>query len=131
MHVYLEILISIIGLFILFSIINSIFVEWVGIKINARGRYLKSRLFNFFEGKVQDDGLVSNVKKIFSIENRKEETRKFKESPHHLGKKLYTHPLVKAFFQSEHRWPSYIDSKVFSEALIGILKPLIDTYQKG
>ncbi len=127
MHLYLEILVSLIGLFIIFSIINSLVVEWVADMINARGRFLKSKIFSFFEP-VKEGNLKSTAREIFTMEDRKQETEKFNAADDHIGRKLYAHPLIQSTFKSRYRWPSFIDANIFSEALLGILKPYIDDY---
>jgi len=49
MHVIIEIAISMVGLYIIFSIANSALVEGYAQLINKRGNHLKQSLDNFFQ----------------------------------------------------------------------------------
>lgn len=128
MHIYLEIIISLIGLYIVFSIINSIVVEWIGELFNARGRYLKSKLFQLLSGKEKSFNLFYGFIKFFSFENRKAATRKFSSESLNFGDRFYAHPLLKTNFKSEYRWPNQIDKGTFAETIISILKPVMANY---
>lgn len=94
MHIYLEIIISLIGLYIVFSIINSALVEGIGQILNERGKFLRKKLEAFF--KSSDD--------------------KSKNLIH----QLYDHILIKAF-KKDGREPSYIDKHIFAQTFLELV----------
>ncbi len=66
MHLYLEILISLVGLYILFSIVNSAIVEGIAQLLNTRGNYLKNKLKAFFGKELLDSFYNKNLVKAYS-----------------------------------------------------------------
>lgn len=66
MHLYLEILISLVGLYILFSIVNSAIVESIAQLVNSRGNYLKNKLKAFFGKELLDKFYNKNLVKAYS-----------------------------------------------------------------
>lgn len=94
MHIYLEIIISLIGLYIVFSIINSAIVEGIGQIINERGKFLRIKLEAFFSG-------------------AKDDSKNFVHE-------LYDHILIKAF-KKNNQDPSYIDKRIFAQSFLELL----------
>lgn len=94
MHIYLEIIISLIGLYIVFSIINSAIVEGIGQIVNERGKFLRKKLETFFEH-------TSDKSK-------------------NLIHDLYDHILIQGFKKNAND-PSYIDKRIFAQSFLELV----------
>jgi hypothetical protein len=94
MHAFIETLISLVGLYILFSIVNSAIVEVFVQMLNERGKFLKKSLSNFFD--------------------------QAKGTPDRIVDKLYQSKLFRAYARKE-KLPDYIDKTVFSKAMMELL----------
>lgn len=103
MQVILEIAISMVGLYIIFSIANSALVEGYTQLINKRGNHLKNSLDNFFQDPKNKDI--------------------------NLAKELYDHKLIRAFMEDNKILPSYIDPKIFTQAFMELV--FKDTHVKN
>jgi hypothetical protein len=90
----IELLISLVFIFLLLSIIVSSISELLGNYVNSRGVFLKKALND-----VLND---SNYNKNFS-------------------ELLYDHPQVDLLKRTQERLPSYIPSKIFAETLIDVI----------
>jgi len=95
MHVFLQVIISMVGLYIIFSIVNSALVEAYAQYFNKRGHFLKKSLDNFFQ-----DPLDKSI---------------------NLAEDIYNHPMVLAFMKNKSKLPSYIDKKIFSQVLMDLV----------
>ena len=102
MHVLIEIAISMVGLYIIFSIVNSALVEGYAQVVNKRGDFLKQSLDNFFQ-------------------DPEKETI-------NLADELYKHKLIQAFMKKKGVNPSYIDSNIFTQAFMELV--FQDTHTK-
>ena len=94
MHTAIEVIVSLIGLYIVFSIINSAIVEWIMQLINKRGKFLKKNLDTFFSSG---------------------------EGQTNISDLLYESDLIKAFKEKGTKNPSWIDKKVFAQSLMQIV----------
>lgn len=94
MHAFIETLISLAGLYILFSIVNSSIVELFIQIFNVRGEFLKKSLDNFFD--------------------------QTKTAPDRIVDKLYQSKLFRAYGR-KGKSPEYIDKTVFSKAMLELL----------
>jgi len=103
MHVIIEVAISMVGLYIIFSIANSAIVEGYAQLINKRGKHLKQSLDNFFQ---DPDNAAIN-----------------------LANDLYDHKLIRAFMEKNSILPSYIDPKIFTQAFMELV--FKDTHTQG
>ena len=81
-----------VGLYIIFSIVNSALVEGYAQLINKRGNHLKASLDNFF--KDPENATIN------------------------LADELYKHKLIKAFMKNNDVNPSYIDSNIFTQVFM-------------
>lgn len=131
MHLYLEIIASLIGLYIVFSIINSVLIEFLGDMMNARGRFLKSRVFLLLEGRTRNFNWLKELWRIFSFENRKKSTWAFCPKSKSLGNRFYAHDFIRSEFKTEYRWPSKIDKEKFASTIVSLYRPVIDSYHKN
>lgn len=102
MHVIIEIAISMVGLYIIFSIVNSALVEGYAQLINKRGTHLKDSLDNFFQDPA--DATIN------------------------LADDLYNHKLIRAFMEKKNVKPAYIDAKIFTQAFMELV--FEDTHSK-
>ncbi|MEM9546493.1 MAG: hypothetical protein AAGA77_11010 [Bacteroidota bacterium] len=103
MNVLIEVAISMVGLYIIFSIVNSALVEGYAQFINKRGNFLKESLDNFFK-----DPVNSEI---------------------NLAEELYNHKLVRAFMEKNKVLPSWIDPKIFTQAFMELV--FKDTHTAG
>ena len=94
MHAFIETLISLVGLYILFSIVNSSIVEVFVQMLNERGKFLKKSLENFFG--------------------------QAKETSGRMVDSLYDNKLFKAYAKNG-KVPDHIDKTLFSRAMMEIL----------
>ncbi len=95
MHVIIEIAISMVGLYIIFSIVNSVLVEAYAQYVNKRGNHLKDSLDNFFQDPENE-----------SI---------------NLANNLYEHKLIQAFMEKGNVKPAWIDPKIFTQAFMELV----------
>lgn len=95
MHVLIEIAISMVGLYIIFSIVNSALVEAYAQYVNKRGNFLRKSLDNFFQDPAKE-----------SI---------------NLADELYNHKLIEAFKKKKGENPSYIDANIFTQAFMELV----------
>lgn len=102
MHIIIEIAISMVGLYIIFSIVNSALVEGYAQLINKRGNHLKDSLDNFFQ-----DPADASI---------------------NLANDLYDHKLIRAFMEKNKVKPAYIDAKIFTQAFMELV--FKDTHSK-
>lgn len=84
-----------VGLYIIFSIVNSALVEAYAQWINKRGNFLKTSLDNFFQD--PEDSAIN------------------------LADELYNHKLIQAFKKKKGENPSYIDANIFTQALMELV----------
>lgn len=91
MNLLLEIILSIVALFIIFSVINSGVVEFIVQAINFRGQFLKNRIVRFFNAQ---------------------------EVNENLGEKIYNNILIKGLKKSRYNLPNEIDKKSFTSAFL-------------
>ncbi|MDF1698212.1 MAG: hypothetical protein P1U56_20355 [Saprospiraceae bacterium] len=103
MHVIIEIAISMVGLYIIFSIVNSALVEGYAQLINKRGKFLKNSLDNFFQ-----DPTDASV---------------------NLANDLYNNRLIQAFMEKKSVLPAYIEGKIFTTAFMELI--FKDTHEVG
>ena len=103
MHVIIEIAISMVGLYIIFSIVNSALVEGYAQLLNKRGNHLKESLDSFFQ-----DPENAEI---------------------NLAKDLYNHKLIRAFMEKNKILPAYIDPKIFTQAFMELI--FKDTHTTG
>lgn len=103
MHVIIEIAISMVGLYIIFSIVNSALVEGYAQLVNKRGKHLKKSLDNFFQ-----DPENASI---------------------NLANDIYNHKLIRAFMEKKSVLPSYIDPKIFTQAFMELI--FKDTHTAG
>lgn len=132
MHVFIEIIISLTGLYILFSILNSALVEMCMKATNRRGLFLKEHIHNFFSKK---ENLISKPN-IMQILGRKLKSTisVFKDRSNHeeapFANKMYTHSLIESFKQNR-RDPEYIDKRIFSQVFLELIEDVIPKPEGG
>jgi len=105
MHVFVQVVISMVGIYIIFSIINSALVEGYAQYFNKRGKFLKTSLDNFFQDPV--DASIN------------------------LADDMYEHPMVKAFMKDKKHLPNYIDKKIFSQVLMDLVFTKSDNHEEN
>lgn len=132
MHIYLEIIISLIGLYIVFSIINSAIVEGIAQLANARGKFLYKQLKRFFSPvKDASKKIVQNKeagKDIETSENPDIEEAEYpsEKNPTDFITSLYQHTLIKGF-KKNGKAPSYINKKIFAQTFLELILQEPDT----
>ena len=99
----IQVIISIVVVYLIFSVIVYVVVEWIATALQLRGRNLQQAIFNLFEDAQKTD----------------------------FGKLIYKHPQVNTLTRNDKKLPSYIPANNVSAALIDLVGAKTETVQKS
>jgi len=122
MHIYLEILISMAGLYIIFSIVTSGVLEILLRNRNSRGKFLRHKIQHFFEPESTEKHKPNNAFQYFKEIIGLFIAPKGVYKEDNIGNIIYDKPLIKAYKKGD-KDPEHIDKNVFSSSLMEILFP--------